>query len=218
LRRWEEKEEARKNRIDGIEEKLKDQQDMLEKLRALEDIESVGDGVVLRDGDNINGRSPGKNKNGKGKNKNGKGKNKNESAKNEKSQKQKAKQQAYLTSLKSTDVIKDQSLIPTYTSPEYEPLRYDISFCIEVAEHLPPAQEDIFLSNLRDLTKHVLVISWSAETMNTYHLNPKNATDVIPLVESYGFREIPGWSRKLKRLAEVEWIKENVLVFKRVND
>ena len=92
--------------------------------------------------------------------------------------------------------------------------QYDVTFCIEVAEHLPQSTEAVFLSNLAGITRHFLVISWSNDRENSHHLNPKPQEDVIALFHAQScWEERSEMSSFLKGLSTVSWIKENILVF-----
>jgi 2-polyprenyl-3-methyl-5-hydroxy-6-metoxy-1,4-benzoquinol methylase len=95
-------------------------------------------------------------------------------------------------------------------------LKYDVTFCIEVAEHLPESMEATFIANLGAITKHFLVISWSPHREDK-HLNPKTQEDVISSFHARScWEERAAMSSYLKRLSTVSWIKENVLVFQKI--
>lgn len=95
--------------------------------------------------------------------------------------------------------------------------QFDLGFCIEVAEHLPPEAETQFLRNLDYLVKFALVLSWSNDRDNQYHLNPKSSGEVRELLGRYNFVEKEEYTEEFRAASQVPWVKKNVMVFVRAD-
>ncbi|CAD7941815.1 unnamed protein product [Amoebophrya sp. A25] len=95
--------------------------------------------------------------------------------------------------------------------------QFNVVFCIEVAEHVAKESEDALLANLHALTEHFLVLSWSNDRDNDYHVNPLPPDRVVAKVEAMGFRLDNSKTTLLKEKSSVSWIKQNVMVFEKVS-
>eukprot|EP00392_Amoebophrya_sp_AT5.2_P006357 g6369.t1 len=94
----------------------------------------------------------------------------------------------------------------------------DIAMCIEVAEHVAPEFEAVLMENLARAAKHFLVLSWSNDRENDYHVNPLPREDVVRKMEDCcgGVFSLDGEkTEKLQRAASVSWIRDNVMVFRK---
>ena len=61
--------------------------------------------------------------------------------------------------------------------------------CLEVLEHIAPADEPKVLQNLKNFCNNTLVLSWAIEGQNGYgHINCRNAEYVVPTIEALGFK------------------------------
>jgi SAM-dependent methyltransferase len=75
--------------------------------------------------------------------------------------------------------------------PFNEDLKFDLVNCTEVSEHVDPKYLDIFLDNLKKMTKKYLILTWSS----TYpppeappqHISPLPVYDVQKIMNSWGF-------------------------------
>jgi len=75
--------------------------------------------------------------------------------------------------------------------PFNEDLKFDLVNCTEVSEHVDPKYLDIFLDNLKKMTKKYLILTWSS----TYpppdappqHISPLPIYDVQKIMNSWGF-------------------------------
>lgn len=89
----------------------------------------------------------------------------------------------------------------------------------EVAEHLLPEQEDIFLENLIKQVKQYLIISWALEGQVGYgHNNCKNPTYVIPKITSFGFNYLKDQSLYFRNIAgsgPASWFKNTIYIFEK---
>ena len=60
--------------------------------------------------------------------------------------------------------------------------------CLEVLEHIAPADEAKVLANIKTICTGTLVLSWAVEGQNGHgHINCRNADYVVPTIEALGF-------------------------------
>ena len=99
----------------------------------------------------------------------------------------------------------------------FEELGTVLSF--EVAEHLLPSQEEMFLKNLIKQVKQYLIISWAVEGQQGYgHNNCRNASYVIPKIQSYGFTYMEFESLEFRKIAgsgAASWFLNTIYIFKK---
>ncbi|CAD7956625.1 unnamed protein product, partial [Amoebophrya sp. A120] len=96
--------------------------------------------------------------------------------------------------------------------------RFDLAICIEVAEHIAKEHENTLIQNLNRVSNRFLVLSWSNDRENDYHVNPLPQDEVVAMMEARTeFRIDREKSEKLKKAASIAWIKDNVLVFEKVH-
>lgn len=91
---------------------------------------------------------------------------------------------------------------------------FDWVMCLEVAEHIPAASEDVLLSNLRRHARRGLVLSWSEEEGGP-HINARPWHEVQKAVEAVGFVLDRTASAGLR--PQVPWMRGAVHVF-RIHD
>lgn len=92
--------------------------------------------------------------------------------------------------------------------------------CLEVAEHIDRANENIFIDNI---TSHVLsgslfILSWAIPGQGGCgHHNEQNAEYVIPTIEARGFEWLPIESQVLRDAggSDLWWFKNSIYVFKK---
>jgi hypothetical protein len=64
----------------------------------------------------------------------------------------------------------------------------DVSISLEVGEHIPVEFEQVFLDNLCNNTKDMLILSWAVENQDGHgHVNCRNNDYIIEQVEKRGF-------------------------------
>lgn len=103
------------------------------------------------------------------------------------------------------------------TVPQYDLPIFDWILCLEVAEHIPPQFEDIFLDNIVRHARKGVVLSWAKLMQEGLeHVNNKNAEDVIKLLREKGFEVDTEASFALKKVSTFFWFQENVNVYRRI--
>ena len=85
--------------------------------------------------------------------------------------------------------------------------KYDIIVSTEVAEHIDPNYEHIYIRNLKHLMheKSKLIISWSKGGVNHQHFNPKSPIEFKQTMESYNFLPLEEESNEI-----IEYFKKNL--------
>jgi len=88
--------------------------------------------------------------------------------------------------------------------------------CLEVAEHIPRAHEDIFLDNLLTHAREGVVLSWSNNEGGNGHVNLRSNHWVLETLRARGFRHDPAAQKGLRSsISAIHWYRETVLVFRR---
>lgn len=97
-------------------------------------------------------------------------------------------------------------------------LSHDLSISLEVGEHLPKESQEVFMSNVCDSAKQMLILSWAEiGQAGIGHVNCRSQEDVIADVESRGFI----WDKELTKDARnniddnTSWFRRTLLIFKR---
>jgi len=91
---------------------------------------------------------------------------------------------------------------------------YDAVISLEVGEHIPAEYEDIFIRNLIDATKSILILSWAIEGQGGFgHVNCRNNNYIIDKIEKFDFSHIDFFSSYLRRNTTLSWFKNTLLVF-----
>lgn len=77
--------------------------------------------------------------------------------------------------------------------------KYDIIVSTEVAEHIDPDYEHIYIENIKHLMHEnsKLIISWADGVVNHQHFNPKTSTEFKQLMEDYNFICLEDESNKI---------------------
>ena len=100
--------------------------------------------------------------------------------------------------------------------PIYHLKEYDWVISVEVAEHIPPEFETIYVENLVRHAKEGIILSWSRIGQGGLsHVNNRDPDYVKMKLESYGFYIDESASRRLQGSARAYWIKSNVNVYVR---
>ncbi len=104
--------------------------------------------------------------------------------------------------------------------------QYDIVNCSEVGEHIPPEEEAIFLDNLAEATRDILVLTWSNDISDTndQHLNPRPRKYVINKMEKKMLRYWPEATEEIRQYLRLNlegvgnnWWPKNIMIFKKIN-
>lgn len=107
------------------------------------------------------------------------------------------------------------------TKPYFNPKSYVQTF--EVGEHIPKEYENIFVDNICNNAKHGIIMSWALPGQGgDGHINEKNLTDIIKLIENKGFKlnkdETNKIRNSIKPLPHFLYFRQNLLVFNRVQN
>jgi hypothetical protein len=82
------------------------------------------------------------------------------------------------------------------------------SLCLEVAEHIPAEHEARFLANLDAANRQGIVLSWSATTRGTGHINARSGEYVSDAMRKLGYEEDTAASRTLQHaVSTFKWFK-----------
>jgi hypothetical protein len=119
--------------------------------------------------------------------------------------------------------IKDKIYITDISKKLSVEEKYDILNCSEVGEHIAKDSEDIFIENLLNSTKDILILTWSdKKDAGGQHLNPQSKTYIIKKIEGKNFTY---WKECTDNLSNVlknkldgigyGWWADNIMVFKR---
>ena len=101
-----------------------------------------------------------------------------------------------------------------FSVPIYHLNVYDWVISIEVAEHIPPEFETIYIENLVRHAKEGIILSWSSLGQGGHsHVNNRDLEYVKMRLKSYGFYINNSASRTLKNAAKAQWIKNNINVY-----
>lgn len=92
--------------------------------------------------------------------------------------------------------------------------RWDWILSLEVAEHIPPEFEDMFLGNLDRHNRHGVVLSW-ANQAGEGHVNLRTRGEVESLFAARGYRSDEASASALRSVATLPWLQHTVMVFVR---
>ena len=100
--------------------------------------------------------------------------------------------------------------------PIYHLNKYDWIISVEVAEHIPPEFEQIYIDNLIRHAKLGIVLSWSSPgQIGMSHVNERSFDYVRSQMESRNFVHDNTSSNFLKENADLFWIKNNLNVYRK---
>jgi hypothetical protein len=87
---------------------------------------------------------------------------------------------------------------------------------LEVAEHIPRQFEDVFIDNLHRHNSEGIVLSWAAVGQGGRgHFNERDEEYVIGRFVDLGYQLDGAVTSELRHAATLEWLRRNVLVFRR---
>lgn len=100
--------------------------------------------------------------------------------------------------------------------PIYHLVAYDWIISIEVAEHIPPEFESVFIGNLVRHAKEGIILSWARLGQKGHsHVNTREYEYVKMRLKSFGFYVDESATNNLKRSAKAYWLKYNIFVYRR---
>jgi hypothetical protein len=88
--------------------------------------------------------------------------------------------------------------------------------CLEVAEHIPPEQEQIFLDNIFSIKPPSLILSWALKGQGgTGHHNEQDPAYVIPKIERRGYNLDCIGTEQLRYEGgkDLWWFQKSIYVF-----
>ena len=90
---------------------------------------------------------------------------------------------------------------------------------LEVAEHLPPAGTEAFITNLHQLNLKGVILSWAIATPwqpGHRHINNRDNHEVVKLFQELGYYYDQETALTLRRQATYGWFNYSLMVFRRV--
>lgn len=89
--------------------------------------------------------------------------------------------------------------------------------CLEVAEHIHPHKQQVFLENLGKLVANRLILSWAIPGQGGVgHVNEQEPEAVRQILQSHGFAYRQQQSEALMQAATLSWFKKTVGVYDRI--
>ena len=104
--------------------------------------------------------------------------------------------------------------------------KFELTMCLEVAEHIDPNSLDDFIDNLKQLSSRYLVMSWSSSypppDAPPQHLAPLNKFQYKKIMKKSGFVEDKKLTVRLKKIAKSEphfhiWWLETITVWIKID-
>jgi hypothetical protein len=96
------------------------------------------------------------------------------------------------------------------------PRKADMSISLEVGEHIPKEFEQIFIDNICNNTKDILVLSWAVEGQGGHgHVNCRNNDYIIAEVEKRGFRFDESILNIRNVTENLRWFRSTLMLFQR---
>ena len=90
---------------------------------------------------------------------------------------------------------------------------------LEVGEHIPAEYMNTYISNITNPCNSFLITSWAIKGQEGFgHVNCLDNHEVIPLIESRGFKLMEKETEEVRSidLTEAPWFKNTLLIFKKV--
>jgi len=103
------------------------------------------------------------------------------------------------------------------TLPQHWLPRYDWVLSMEVLEHISVQHETTVLDNIDRAAGYGAVLSWASPGQGGFkHVNNRPAEYLNKVMTTRGFRlDLPA-SKKLRAVAELPWLKRNLMIFYRM--
>ena len=104
-----------------------------------------------------------------------------------------------------------------FTTPFSPCPQFDVTICLEVAEHIPRDREHTFLANVNCSTRDGLIFSWAPPTQpGTGHVNQRKREDALARLRAIGFVVDRAATNYLEQRATLYWFKRNVIALHRL--
>lgn len=92
--------------------------------------------------------------------------------------------------------------------------KFDMVLSLEVGEHIPVQYEQIFIDNLCNASKYLILMSWAVEGQpGIGHVNCRSNEYIIAEVEKRGFKYTPKTSELLRKISSLPWFKNTLMFF-----
>lgn len=102
--------------------------------------------------------------------------------------------------------------------PQYGLPVYDWVISLEVAEHIPRQFEKSFLDNVARHAYKGVILSWAVPDQGGYsHVNRRTQAYVKAAMLNRGFLVDLEATSKMQRAAQLPWLKENTVVYRRMD-
>lgn len=104
------------------------------------------------------------------------------------------------------------------TEEFYLDRQFDLVISLEVAEHIPPQFESVFIQNLILHTKSYLLLSWAIPGQGGKgHVNEQSNEYVISLFDNLGFSHLKEVSQNLRdSITNCPWFKNTLFLFQKI--
>ncbi len=110
-----------------------------------------------------------------------------------------------------------QCLVTDFSIPQKFPLKYDYALCLEVAEHIPPEYESVFIKNLIECGNEGIILSWAIPGQGGHgHFNERDNKYVIDLITNKGYKYNSDHTNLLRGMVNLPWFKNTLLIFQKV--
>ena len=94
---------------------------------------------------------------------------------------------------------------------------FDWVMSLEVADHLPPEFEDIYIQNLHKNNKRGIVLSWAIEGQGgDGYVNLRNNDYVKAKMRALGYKNDAESEQKLRDDSSLIWFKKTIMVFRKL--
>lgn len=114
------------------------------------------------------------------------------------------------------EISKDLCKVADLSEPTFFGRKYDCVLSLEVGEHIPPEFESIFIKNIIDHSKNLIILSWATIGQGGHgHFNEKPNDYIESKFYEYGFSRDKGLEFILRESAEWWWFKNTIMVFKK---
>jgi len=106
--------------------------------------------------------------------------------------------------------------IKDFSEPQNFVFIYDYALCLEVAEHIPPEFEDVFISNLTSCNQKGIILSWAIPGQGGHgHYNEQSNKYAIDLLTRHGYNFDSKSTDKLREKVACWWFQNTLLIFQK---
>jgi hypothetical protein len=95
----------------------------------------------------------------------------------------------------------------------------DIAISLEVGEHIPAEFEDIFIDNICNNAKDIVILSWAVEGQSgDGHINCRNNDHIIAQMSKRGFVFDESILEIRKEADEMLWFEDSLMLFRKATE